>query len=164
MVFQLSNLCAIMEATVGTTPGTPVHLPKHGGYYARSVLVHHLSDNKADSYESSMVLMRTLWRTPEAEVYAHWEQTDDRTRLLNVLRKCQAQGHTELVFGAWGLLEPTSPEEMVRISELLHDAVLGSNDVAKSFTKVIFALGPLGLDARFSDVLREKMQSSCSQL
>ena len=159
-VFQGSDLCAIMEATVSEKTGSEfVPLPKHGGYYARSVLVHY----KAGSCESSMVLMRTLWRTPEAEDYAHWEQTeDDRTRLLNVLHKCRAQGHTELVFGAWGLLEHTSPEEMVRISELLHDAVLGSNDVAKSFTKITFALGHLGF--RFSDVLREKVQSSCSQL
>lgn len=164
MVFQGSDLCAIMEATVSEKTGSEfVPLPKHGGYYALSVLMHHLSENKAVSYESYMVLMRTLWRTPEAEAYAHWEQTeDDRTRLLNVLRKCRARGRTELVFGAWGLLEHTSPEEMVRISEFLHHAVLGSNDVAKSFTKIIFALGPL--DARFSDVLREKTQSSCSQL
>jgi hypothetical protein len=147
-VLQRSDLGTIMEATVSDkTASDWVPLPKHGGYYARKVLVHHTAGG---SCESAMVLMRTLWRT--GEVDAHLTQTDsedDKTRLLNVLHKCRAQGHTELVFGAWGLLEHTSPEEMVRISELLRDAVLGS--VVKGFTNITFALSRS--DARFSKVL-----------
>ena len=150
-VFQDSNLCAIMEATAGTAP---VSLPRQGGNYARSVLVHQLSDETVVSFESSMVLMRTLWRTPEAEVAEQPE--DGKTRLLHVLHKCRARGHTELVFGAWGLLDHTPLEEIYRISELLHDAVLGSSDVAKSFNKVIFAVGHL--DKRLQQAMRKKMQ------
>jgi hypothetical protein len=134
-VFQGSSLIDIIEAAAGTDP---VPLPRHGGYYARSVLVHQMSDGMAVSFESSMVLMRTLWSTPEAE--AAEPREDGRIRLLNVLRKCRARGHTELVFGAWGLLDNTPLEEISRISELLHDAVLGNSDVAKSFTKVTIAV------------------------
>ena len=128
-------------------------LPRQGGYYARCVLVHQLSDSTAVSFESSMVLMRTLWSTPEAE--AAEPREDGRSRLLNVLRKCRARGHTELVFGAWGSLDNTPLEEISRISELLHDAVLGSSDVAKSFTKVTFAVR---LNDDRLQAMREKMQ------
>ena len=149
-VFQGSSLVDIIEAAAGTEPPP---LPRCGGYYARSVLVHQLSDSTAVSFESSMVLMRTLWSTPEAEGAETRE--DGRSRLLNVLRKCRARGHTELVFGAWGSLDNTPLEEISRISELLHDAVLGSSDVAKSFTKVTFAVR---LNDDRLQAMREKMQ------
>ena len=82
--------------------------------------------------------MRTLWSTTDSEVAELRE--DSKARLLNVLRKCRARGHSELVFGAWGSLNHASPEEISKISELLHDALLDSSDVAKSFTKVTFAV------------------------
>ena len=65
---------------------------------------------------------------------------DSKARLFNVLRKCRARGHTELIFGGWGSLDHASLEEISKISKLLHDARLDSSDVAKSFTKVTFAV------------------------
>jgi hypothetical protein len=148
-VFQGSSLCDIIEAAAGAEPS----LPRHGGYYARSVRVHRLSDSTTVSFEASMVLMRTLWSTTDSEVAELRE--DSKARLLNVLRNCRARGHTELVFGAWGSLNHASLEEPSRISELLHDALLGSSDVAKNFTKVTFAVQ---LDEDRLKAMREKMQ------
>ena len=87
-----------------------------------------------------MVLMRTLWSSPEAVQGAELHE-DLKARLFSVLRKCRSQGHTELVFGAWGLLGHATEDEVSSISALLHRTLLGSSDVARSFTKVIIAGG-----------------------
>ena len=132
-VFQGSSLCDIIEAAAGAES---LSLPRHGGYYARSVLVHQLSDSTTVSFESSMVLMTTLWSTPETVVAELRE--DSKVRLLNVLQKCGAQGHTELVFGAWGLLDHVTLEEISRTSALLQECFHESS----SLTKVTFAVRP----------------------
>ena len=80
---------------------------------------------------------------------------DSKARLLNVLRKCRACGHTELVFGARGSLNHASLKGILRISELLHDALLDGSDVATSFTKVTFAVQ---LHEDRLKAMREKMQ------
>ena len=83
------------------------------------------------------------------------QHEDARARLLNVLRVCYAQGHTELVFGAWGLLEHVGLQEIARIGELFKDALAGSGDCAGAFAKVTFAVR---LDDRRLQELRASLQ------
>ena len=100
-----------------------------------------------------MVLMKTLWSTTDSAVAELHEES--MIRLLNVLRKCRACGHTELVLGVCGSLNHASLEEISKISELLHDALLDSSDVAKSFAKVSFTVQ---LHEDKLKALRENMQ------
>ena len=131
-VMQCSLLCDIIEAAAGAEPS----LPLHGGYYARSVHVHQLSDSTPVRFEASMVLMRTLWSTSDSELTELRE--DSKVRLLNVLRKCRARGHRELVFGAWGnYVNHASLGEISRISTSLKNAL---QPYLKCFTKITFAV------------------------
>ena len=131
-VMQCSLLCDIIEAAAGAEPS----LPLHGGYYARSVHVHQLSDSTPVRFEASMVLMRTLWSTSDSELTELRE--DSKVRLLNVLRKCRARAHRELVFGAWGnYVNHASLGEISRISTSLKNAL---QPYLKCFTKITFAV------------------------
>ena len=59
-VVRGSSLCDLIEGQAATNAEPVSLLPKHGGYYARSVHVHQLSDLTTVSFESPMVLMKTL--------------------------------------------------------------------------------------------------------
>ena len=83
---------------------------------------------------------------------------DIKIRLLNVLRKVRSEGHTELVFGAWGSLDHAAKHGINMISNLFRDMLMGadgSGDVAGSFTKLTFAVN---LDAEMLKVLRDRLQ------
>ena len=133
-VLMGSSFPTLIEAAAGAETS----LPTHGGYYARSVHVHQLSDGTPVDFDCSMMLMRTLWSSPNVE-----PQQDRKARLLSCLRKAKSEGHTVLVLGAWGLLGHVSPDEVDSISDLMKD-VLGSSDgdVARSFVKIIIACKP----------------------
>ena len=78
-VFQGSSLCNSVEAAAFAEPS----LPRHGGYYARSVRVHRVSNSTTVSFEAFMVLMKTLWSTTRSTVAELHEES--KIWLLNVL-------------------------------------------------------------------------------